>query len=113
MHADILLQDQVDLGFNVITEPIWLRNQILRLANIDTPELGWRAKSQEEADRAEEARMFTVTWIAGHEDENGFILLETLKHQRHGKYGRFLAILWDSSQQINLADELKEAGLSK
>ncbi len=89
----------IDLGLHT-----WIKEEKIRLARIDTPELRG-------ADRplGEKARDFLANLILDKE-----ILLTTLK-DRKGKYGRYLGELWlktDSGYE-NVNDKMVTEGYAK
>jgi micrococcal nuclease len=87
----------IDLGLST-----WIKNEKLRLARINTPEL---RGAEREAGLA--ARDFLISKVL---DKN--IILETIR-DRKGKYGRYLAELWiknDSGEFINVNDLLVQEG---
>jgi len=76
-----------------------------RIARIDTPEKGWRAKTDRERVLAIEAKKFLEKMIA----EADQVLVYT--EDGRGKYGRWLIeLLCDG---VNAGDALIEAGLAR
>jgi len=88
----------IDLGLKT-----WVRNEKIRLARIDTPEL---RGDDREAGLA--ARDFLRERILDKD-----IILETLK-DREGKYGRYLGEIWlldeEAGDYINVNDLLVQRG---
>jgi len=86
----------IDLGLG-----IWIRNEKLRLARINAPELTGDTKVAGMASRDALREL-----IDGKE-----IIIETIKDQR-GKYGRYLAEIWleQNGGFININDELVAQG---
>jgi micrococcal nuclease len=79
------VEASVDLGFGVhIVEK-------LRLYGIDAPELRGPSRPAGEA-----ARDFLVELLG----ESDVLWCQTVKDRR-GKFGRFLAVLWNGSQSLN------------
>ena len=70
---------EVDLGFGV------KKVDRFRLAGINTPELN--RKDEREAGLA--AKAFVEEWFEGEE----YVMIDTFKDKK-GKYGRYIAILW-------------------
>lgn len=85
----------IDLGFGVI-----LSNQSVRLIRIDAPEI--RGKERPEGLKSKEALKKRV--------EGKWIYIKSSKDKK-GKYGRWLAELWDDDTCIN--DWLISEGLAK
>ncbi len=89
----------LDLGFGV-----WKKNEKIRLARINAPEIRG-------ADRAQgiKARDYLRRMVSGKE-----IILETIK-DRKGKYGRYLGELWlkEEDRWVNVNDALVKAGLAE
>jgi len=76
----------IDLGMK-----IWLRGERLRLWGIDTPELN-RGSNRE---MARKARDFLRTQILGRK-----VIIKTVR-DRKGKYGRYLAVIYKGTTNIN------------
>ncbi|RLD16993.1 nuclease [candidate division KSB1 bacterium] len=91
----------IDLGLNT-----WLRNERIRLARINAPEI--RGEDRDEGIRS---RDFLRALIDGKE-----IVLQTIK-DRKGKYGRFLGEIWlvsdDDRKWLNVNDVLVEKGFAE
>lgn len=85
----------IDLGFNT-----WRRDEGLRLAGVDTPEL--RGVPDEVKARGLAARDALRERILGKH-----LIICTIK-DRQGKYGRYLVNIWDGDELVN--DWLIEAG---
>lgn len=91
------LRVDIDLGLST-----WVKNEKLRLARIDAPEL-----RGEEREHGLAARDFLISKVLNQE-----IILETIK-DRKGKYGRYLAELWiknETGEYININDLLVQEG---
>ena len=88
----------VDLGFGT-----WVHDAYLRLYGINTPEL-----RGDERDAGLAAKQFVIDRI-GHDV---FIVIDTIKSNNKGKYGRYLAIVWylDGAEMRNLNQELLDNG---
>jgi len=89
----------IDLGLRT-----WIKEEKIRLARIDTPEL-----RGEEHDRGVQARDYLSSLILGKE-----ILLTTLKDRKE-KFGRYLGELWlktDSGYE-NVNDKMVKEGFAK
>ena len=112
IRMDVMLSPKIDHGFGIIDEPRWMTNRSFRLAYIDTPELGYRAKTEEEKVKAQQAKEFTTKWLQENADDQMLVNLETIKDHK-GKYGRYLAIIWDAKQFTTLNEELVLAGFEK
>lgn len=85
-----------DLGFN-----IWMKNQVIRLYGIDTPEL--RGKDREEGLKARDYVRERLT-------ECDELIIKTHKDKK-GKYGRWLAEIYVDG--VNLNQELVKEGMAK
>lgn len=86
----------LDLGFGV-----WLRNQSLRLANIDTPEIRGVERPQ---------GLISKAWVVERIPAGTDIIVQTFK-DKTGKYGRWLAVIWHDG--VNLNDEMVKLGLAE
>ena len=76
-----------------------------RIARIDTPEKGWRAKTDRERELALEAKAFLEKYLNGSDR----VLVYT--EDGRGKYGRWLVeVVCDG---INVGDAMVEAGLAR
>ncbi|MFQ5649113.1 MAG: thermonuclease family protein [bacterium] len=87
----------IDLGLKT-----WVKNEKLRLARINAPEL---RGDEREAGLA--ARDFLRDKILEHD-----VIIETLKDKK-GKYGRYLVEIWleqEGEESINVNDLMVEAG---
>ncbi len=86
----------IDLGLG-----IWLRDEKLRLARINAPEVTGESKALGIASRDALREL-----ILGKE-----IIIETIKDKR-GKYGRYLAEIWleERGAYVNINDELVRLG---
>ncbi|NOZ03215.1 MAG: nuclease [FCB group bacterium] len=89
----------LDLGFG-----IWKKNEKIRLARINAPEI--RGGDRE---RGLAARDYLRSLVLDKE-----IILETIK-DRKGKYGRYLGELWmkEADTLVNVNDALVKAGLAE
>ncbi len=90
----------IDLGLKT-----WVRNEKIRLARIDAPEL---RSSEKEAGKA--ARDFLRTLILNRE-----IILETEK-DKEGKYGRYIGEIWmkdEEGEYFNVNDLMVQKGHAK
>ena len=92
----------IDLGFDT-----WIRGAKLRLHGIDTPEM--RGGTLETKKSAKEARDFVRERVLGRD-----IMIESLGK---GKYGRYLAIIWEieddgGSAKSSLNDILIKNGMA-
>jgi micrococcal nuclease len=76
-----------------------------RIARIDTPEKGWRAKTDRERELSLEAKKFVEKYIT--ESEQVLVYTE----DGRGKYGRWLIEL--VCDGVNVGDALIEAGLAR
>ncbi len=85
----------IDLGLGV-----WMTNQKIRLANINTPEL-----RGDEREDGLVARDWLRDKILGEE-----IILRTIKDKK-GKYGRWLGEIWH--EEVNINEQLVELGMAK
>ena len=92
IHADI------DLGLG-----IWQKNEKIRLARINAPEL-----RGDERDAGIESRDFLRSFIL-HQS----VLLET-KKDRKGKWGRYIGEIWmkTDDQWVNVNDQMVEKGFA-
>ncbi len=90
------IEVMVDLGFNVLTK------QVLRLNNIDTAEI-YRPTNNEEKELGIEAKKFVEDFIGDSE--------LTIKTNKTGKYGRWLADVFVEGESLNEA--LVDNGFSK
>ena len=93
------IRADIDLGFG-----IWARNQKLRLAGINTPELN--SKDPQEKVKAYEVRDYIRDLLKN----NDQTAVRTI-HDKKGKYGRWLAILFIDG--ININEMLIELGMAK
>lgn len=87
----------IDLGLST-----WIKNEKLRLARIDAPEL-----RGEDREAGIAARDFLRDMILGKE-----IIVETIK-DRKGKFGRYLANLWlknEAGEFSNINDLMVQEG---
>ncbi len=93
LHADL------DLGLYT-----WRKNEKIRLARINAPEL---RGSEKEKGRA--SRDYLRSRILGRE-----VLIQTLKDRR-GKWGRFLGEIWlnEKGTWVNINDEMVEKGFAE
>ncbi len=93
LHADL------DLGLYT-----WRKNEKIRLARINAPEL---RGSEKEKGRA--SRDYLRSRILGRE-----VLIQTLKDKR-GKWGRFLGEIWlnEKGTWVNINDEMVEKGFAE
>jgi len=89
------LRLDIDLGFS-----IWMRNETIRLLDIDTPEI----RGDERADGLT-AKAFVEAFCP----PGSQVLIRTHK-DRTGKYGRYLAEIWLDG--LSLGDALLEADLA-
>lgn len=90
VHDGDTITVDLDLGLNV-----WCRNVKLRLLGLNAPEVGSRAKDEYEALRGEVARQWLQDRLLGRQ-----VLVQTKKDKR-GKYGRYLAIVWEQGENVN------------
>ncbi len=90
----------IDLGFNT-----WRRDERLRLARINAPEVRG----------PERAAGFAAKAALRQRIEGKWLIMRTLPdrrgHQRKGSFGRYLAEIYDRGQNIN--DWLMDQGLAK
>lgn len=93
--ADTVTAD-IDLGFG-----IWMKGQKLRLFGINAPEMRGKEKKQGTV-----SRDFLREQILDKE-----VIIETIKGEEKGKYGRWLGIIYINQQNIN--DLLVEDGYAK
>lgn len=95
----------VDLGLNVH------RVEVLRLANIDTPEIN----SSDPAERADANRAKAHVHAALFSVPGRTVIVRTEKPYPTDKYGRWLGtiVLVDSGKQTVLNEELVRLGLAK
>lgn len=84
IDGDTVVAD-IDLGFHT-----WRRDEHLRVARIDAPEM--KGASREEGQRS---RAALISRIEGRE-----LTICTIKDQR-GKFGRYLVELWDGDVNLN------------
>jgi micrococcal nuclease len=94
--ADTIRVD-IDLGMS-----IWIRNEPLRLARINAPEV-----RGDEREAGIEAREYLREAVDGHE------VVVTTDRDKKGKYGRYVCELWVKDAQgewINMNDRLVAAG---
>jgi len=87
----------IDLGLN-----IWRKNEKIRLARINTPEL-----RDETLDEGRKARDFLKVQL-----ENKPLVIETIRDKKE-KYGRYLAEIWCQDQAgtwINVNDLMVKEG---
>ena len=89
----------IDLGFGV------KKKERVRLAGIDTPEMFSVKKDSEEYAKGEAARAFVVGWSQICSD---LIIVKTVKEK--GKYGRYIAEIYNREGDECLNDALVEAG---
>lgn len=99
---------RIDVGFTILTE------RRLRLRGIDTPEM--RAESEEERQRAQQAKEFVET----HLPQGVTIVLQTFRVDLHGRYVCDVFYLAGSDDKIAIAEQgeflnqqLVNAGLAK
>ena len=85
----------VDLGLRT-----WIRNEQVRLAGIDAPEIRGEERPQGLAAR---------DWLAARIPSGTAILIQTYKDAR-GKYGRWLVDIWHDDVLVN--QEMVELGLA-
>ena len=98
--GDTFYAETLDCGWGVsVNKPKF------RIARIDTPEKGWRAKTDRERELALEAKAFLKNALAvSHE-------VLVYSDSGRGKYGRLLVeVLCDG---INIGDALIEAGFAR
>lgn len=89
----------IDLGFNA-----WLRNQKLRLANIDTPEI--RTKDPIEKAEGYKARDFAREFVN--------TAKQVLIHSKgKGKYGRWIVDIYKDDLKTSLNDLLVQEDLAE
>lgn len=74
--------------------PKWLENCPFRLHGVDTPEIGWRAKSPRESDLANKAREYVVNTLR----EAKKI---TVDIKGRGKYFRVLVVVYVDGVDLN------------
>ena len=91
------LRADIDLGFFT-----WRMNEQFRLYGVNTPEL--RGGTAETKRRAIEARDFVRKWVSNHEG-----MTAVTDRDRSGKYGRFLATIYNKNR-LCLNDELIRLG---
>lgn len=92
----------VDLGFKIST------HQRIRLQGINTPETYNVKKDSEEYKKGLAAKNFAIQRI---EANNYEALIETEKDT--GKFGRYIATVWLTDNEISLNAELVEKGFAK
>jgi len=85
----------IDLGFNM-----WIRNQKLRLAGVDTPEI-----RGEERPYGLVAKKFVTDRLS-----IGSPIYVLTEKDETGKYGRYLATIFYGEQLTNLNEELLATG---
>lgn len=101
---EVLDGDTVKVRANWMPSP--LKPEVsIRVAGVDTPELGWKAHCAEEKDLAEKAKAFTAAWIGDGKD----VEIEVIAHDKFG--GRLLGDFWKDYQQ--LSRELVRSGLAQ
>ena len=88
----------IDLGFG-----IWMKNQAVRLANIDTPEVRGEEKAEGFIARDRVIQILE-------ESDNKCILKTTLDDR--GKYGRILADIFVKNETSSINDILLAEGLA-
>jgi len=94
------LELEIDLGFSVFTRIK------ARLARVDTPEVYGVKKESAEYQAGQLASNYTKEWI---NNTNSSV---TIKTEKTGKYGRWLAEVY-SSDGRNLSDDLISDGIAK
>tara|TARA_R110002020_G_scaffold106942_4_gene248645 strand:- start:1086 stop:1475 length:390 start_codon:yes stop_codon:yes gene_type:complete len=98
--GDTFYSDTLDLGWGAS-----LNKPKFRIMGIDTPEKGWRAKTDRERELALKAKAFLKNMI-----DNSYEVLVYSEDGR-GKYGRWLVeVVCDG---INAGDALIEVGLAR
>jgi len=102
--ADTISGD-LDIGYTII-----LKKMKFRLVGIDSPEYGWRAKTERERQLASEAKQYVKDCIANSE--------KVLVYSEHGKgkYGRLLAtfiLMQPDGYGINLSEDLIAKGYAR
>ncbi|NOX37951.1 MAG: nuclease [Calditrichaeota bacterium] len=93
------LRVDIDLGLNT-----WIRNEKVRLARIDAPEIRGKERA-----RGLAARDFLRQMVLNRE-----IILQTIR-DRKGKYGRYLGEIWleQNGQWININDQMVARGFAE
>ena len=98
--GDTFYSDTLDLGWGVS-----LNKPKFRIMGIDTPEKGWRAKTDRERELALEANDFIVNMFEKADE------ILVYSEDGRGKYGRWLVhVMCDG---VNAGDALIEAGLAR
>lgn len=97
-------------GDTIKVEAKWLPSPLkpeilIRIAGVDTPELGWKGHCQEEKDLAEKAKKFSEKFIREATD----VRIEVVGFDKYG--GRLLGDIWIDHKQ--LSRELVYAGLAQ
>ena len=98
--GDTFYSESLDTGWGVSAN-----KPKFRIARIDTPEKGWRAKTDRERELSLEAKKFVEKYIT--ESEQVLVYTE----DGRGKYGRWLIEL--VCDGVNVGDALIEAGLAR
>ena len=99
IDGDTIVVD-IDCGFDV-----WMRNQTIRLSDIDTPEVFGPNASQ----AGQDARAFTAAWLL---DAKGLTLVSR-KYDDREKYGRILGRIYREGDGVSLNTALADAGHRK
>jgi micrococcal nuclease len=89
IDGDTIVVD-VDLGLN-----IWMHNQHLRLAGINTPEIHGVKKDSAEYTAGMEAKAFVEAWVQQH----GPALVIRTSKDRTGKFGRWLCQVYNDATE--------------
>lgn len=101
-----LEDDKIDLGFKVTRRIIIQQQQRHRLREIDTWETHNKSRDSEHYKKGVLATQAVIEWFKRHEDDEGLILIETVK-DRSGKYGRYLVNAFDINTNESLVDFLR------
>ena len=105
---DATLVRIIDGDTVVVDVAVWPEQTIrtsLRLAGVDTPEKGWRAKCDAEREAGKRATAFTTRWLSAHTQIQ-------VTDIRRGKYaGRVLGLI--TAGDSDLATDLIEAGVAR
>jgi micrococcal nuclease len=93
----------IDLGFGVSLTGDEAR---VRLRGIDTAETFGVPKDSEEYATGQRHKAFVEEWVAGTDDREWPVFVETAKDDQRGKYGRWLAVVQRRADGAVLNDDL-------
>lgn len=105
----VFTHTKVDVGFGIMVPvPSIDITERIRLAGIDTPELN--SSDKKERIRAQTARMYVINWIEQVTMFGRFPLVIYTDKDKRGKFGRYIATVWDRDETECLNDQLVNLG---